>query len=80
MTTFKQFLTTFRQSNRPKHILGGFVVGLCAGSPYAALYTAAIAGACLEFKDYEHGAGWDNLDLTATIIGGAFAALLHLIL
>lgn len=77
--TLGAFISQFPTSNRPKHLLGGFVVGLCAGSPYAALYSAAIAGACLEFKDYEHGAGWDNLDLTATIIGGALAAILHLI-
>lgn len=57
MPPFKQILTTFRQSNRPKHLLGGFLIGLCAGSPYAALYSAAIAGAALEFKDYEHGMG-----------------------
>ena len=41
----------FKQSNRGKHLLGGFIVSWGASSPYDAVYVATIAASCLELKD-----------------------------
>lgn len=75
-----KILTWLKTSNRYKHLIGGFIVGLLALSPYAAIYTAAVAASCLELKDKLHGCLWDWLDWILTLIGGATAALLWTIL
>lgn len=69
-----------KTSNRYKHLIGGFIVGLLALSPYAAIYAAAVAASCLELKDKLHGCQWDWLDWLLTFTGGALAALLWLII
>lgn len=76
----RRILKWFVESHRPLHLLGGLAIGLCAGSPEAALYCATIAGACLELKDRQWGGRWDNVDLVATVVGGAIAALIHALL
>ena len=43
-----KILSFLKQSNRYKHLVGGFIVGLPALTPYAALYAAAIAASSLE--------------------------------
>lgn len=82
--SFKAFLnrisTWFNTSNRKRHLLGGFIVGLFAFSPYAAIYAAAVAASCLELKDRAYGNDWDWTDWTLTVIGGAAAALILLAL
>ena len=51
-----------KKSNRYKHLVGGLLVGLCALSPWAAIYSAIIAASCLELKDKLHGCPWDWID------------------
>lgn len=48
-----------KKSNRYKHLIGGLLVGLCALSPWTAIYSAIIAASCLELKDKLHGCPWD---------------------
>lgn len=48
-----------KKSNRYKHLIGGFLVGLSALSPWAAIYSAIVAASCLELKDKLHGCQWD---------------------
>ncbi len=74
-----KIITFLRQSNRYKHLLGGFLVGLLAFSPWAAMYAAMVAASCLELKDKLRGSYWDWLDWGLTVIGGATAAFIHLI-
>lgn len=50
-----QVSTWLKTSNRYKHLIGGFIVGLLALHPYAAIYAAAVAASCLELKDKLHG-------------------------
>lgn len=82
--SFKAFLncisTWFNTSNRKRHLLGGFIVSLLAFSPYAAIYAAMVAASCLELKDHLYGNKWDWTDWTLTVIGGAVASLVWLIL
>lgn len=52
-------------SNRWKHLVGGFALGL--------LLTFLCALGCaggMEFKDRQWGGQWDWLDFLATILGG----------
>jgi len=72
-----KILSFLKQSNRYKHLVGGFIVGLPALTPYAALYAAAIAASSLELKDKLRGGRWD---WTLTVTGGAIAALIFLVI
>jgi len=69
-----------RESNRYKHLAGGFVVGLCALTPWAALYAGVVAAAVLEFKDKLYGNKWDWIDFAMTAAGALLASVVYLIL
>ncbi len=69
-----------KTSNRYKHLIGGFLVGLCALSAWSALYASAVAASCLELKDKLHGCRWDWTDWGLTITGGFLAATLIVII
>ncbi len=49
-----KILSFLKQSNRYKHLVGGFIVGLPALTPYAALYAAAIAASSVVRGFDEH--------------------------
>ena len=53
------------ESNRWKHLIGGFVLGL-----FLTVLCALGCAGGMEFKDKQWGGAWDWLDFTATIIGG----------
>lgn len=72
-----QFLKT---SNRYKHLIGGFLVGICALDAWTALYAAIVSASCLELKDVLHGCRWDWVDWIITAIGGGIAALIWLLI
>lgn len=57
-----KIISFLKKSNRYKHLIGGLLVGLCALSPWAAIYSAIIAASCLELKDKLHGCPWDWID------------------
>lgn len=65
-----KIISFLKESNRWKHFVGGFLVGLCACSSFGALYSSAVAASCLELKDKLHGCPWDWLDWIFTVIGG----------
>lgn len=67
----KKIAEWFKQSNRWKNLLGGFIIGVFADSSYCAAYAVSIAGLCLEYKDMAHGGKWDWVDLGCTVGGGA---------
>lgn len=68
------------ESNRWKHLAGGFAVGIAAGSVWSAMVTAVVAASCLEFKDRGHGCTWDWTDWVLTVAAGAVAAGVYLLL
>lgn len=57
-----KILSFFNQSNRKKHLGGGFLVGLCAFGVWPAIYAAIVAASCLELKDYLYHNRWDWKD------------------
>lgn len=76
-----KFISFLKKSNRYKHLIGGFIVGLFGISPWTAMYASIVAASCLELKDKLRGGLWDWIDWGCTVIGGALAALtLHLLL
>jgi hypothetical protein len=99
MTSFKDKLKSdfnwLTQSNRPKHILVGFIIAVIgsfiAGNFMGAIYPAITAAFAAEYKDWAHG-GWkggklgflkgnefDWKDLLATVIGSLLGASISLI-
>ncbi len=74
-----KIISFLRQSNRYKHLVGGLLVGLCALSPWTAVYSAVIAASCLELKDRLHGCPWDWIDWICTTFGGIIAMVIWLI-
>ena len=75
----KKIFPFLKKSNRYKHLIGGFLVGLFAFSPLPALYVSAVAASCLELKDKLHDCPWDWIDWLITVAGGSVSALLWLI-
>ncbi len=59
------------QSNRWKHLLGGFIIGLGANDIYCALYAGTGVAGALELKDKLRGGLWDWIDFGLTVIGAA---------
>ena len=53
------------ESNRWKHLIGGFVLGLLL----TALCSLGCAGG-MEFKDKQWGGRWDWIDFGCTCVGG----------
>ncbi|WP_301746650.1 hypothetical protein [uncultured Duncaniella sp.] len=74
----KKIFTFLKQSNRYKHLVGGFLVGIFAYNALGALYSATVAGSCLELKDKLHGCPWDWIDWLMTIAGGCAASIVWL--
>ena len=49
-----------KQSNRLRHLAGGYAIGMCSDSAYCGIYAGVIAASSLEFKDKsweENGTG-----------------------
>lgn len=67
----KKITNWLRESNRWKHLLGGALIGLCAGSHYTTAYAAVLTAAALEHKDRAWGGAWDWTDFALTVAGAA---------
>ena len=69
-----------KESNRVRHLCGGFFVGLLADGWYCGLYAGAGVGAALEYKDRAYGGKWDWRDLGMTVLGAAAGQALRQLL
>lgn len=67
------FINWFKQSNRWKHLLYGFLVAVIAGLNFT---LGCAAG--MEFKDRLHGGKWDWIDFGLTIAGGLAGSAIRL--
>lgn len=68
-----------KQSNRPKHLIGGFIVGLLSLNWWCAIYATIVAASCLELKDKLYGNKWDWIDFVMTIVGGMIPTLIYIL-
>lgn len=63
------------ESNRPKHLYGGFVAGVCL----TVLFALGLALG-MEFKDKQWGGKFDWLDVAATMIGGVAGQIVQIVI
>ena len=68
-----------KESNRLKHLIGGFAVGLVALNWWSAIYATIVAASCLELKDKLYGNKWDWIDFAMTIVGGMIPTLIYIL-
>lgn len=76
----KKIIDWFKESNRWKHLLGGFIIGLASNDIYCAALASTSAAAALELKDWEWAKNIDVIDFAVTILGGAIGFGLHMML
>lgn len=69
----KGIIEWFKQSNRWKHLLYGFLVSIIAGFSFT---IGCAAG--MEFKDKQAGGRWDWIDFGLTVAGGLAGLALRL--
>ena len=69
----KGIIEWFKQSNRWKHLLYGFLVSIIAGLNFT---LGCAAG--MEFKDRLHGGKWDWIDFGLTVAGGLAGSAIRL--
>jgi hypothetical protein len=65
----KKILEWLKQSNRYKHLIGGFLIGFFSDDIYCAAYAGIGISSSLEFKDKAWGGKWDWIDWSMTVIG-----------
>lgn len=75
-----KIIAFLKESNRYKHLIGGLLVGLAAFTPWAAVYSTAVAASCLELKDRLKGGYWDWVDWLMTVGGGLVSAVFWMVL
>ena len=69
----KNIINWLLESNRWKHLLGGFVLGL-----FLTVLCALGCAGGMEFKDRQWGGRWDWVDIALTVAGGAVGQVLQL--
>lgn len=69
-----------KQSNRLKHFVGGYVLGVCSDSTYCGMYAGVIAASLLEFKNKSLGGEWDWIDWGLTVLGAALGSVTKLLI
>ena len=79
-------ISWLKESNRWKHLLGGFFVSLITNIIFAkttsiviGIYCSFCCAASLELKDKQYGNKIDLIDLVLTVVGGIFGTLIYLI-
>jgi len=65
----KKFKNWLKESNRWKHLIGGYAIGLGADGLYCAAYAGIGVASALEFKDTQWGGKWDWIDWGLTVLG-----------
>lgn len=68
----KDIIDWFKESNRWKHLVGGFVLGL-----FLTFISPLTAAGCLEFKDVQWGGKWSWIDFTLTCLGGLIGGVIN---
>ena len=82
----RNIISCLKESNRWKHLLGGFFVSLITNIIFAnitsvviGIYCSFCCAASLELKDKQYGNKIDWIDLVLTVVGGIFGTLIYLI-
>lgn len=75
----KKLLEWLGMSNRWKHLIGGFIIGVFAGDCFTAIYAGVLTAGALEYKDKAHGGNWDWIDFSLTVAGTCVGQLVRTI-
>lgn len=62
-------ITWLRESNRWKHLVGGYVIGLASSDAWCATLSGVGIASALEYKDKAWGGKWDWIDWALTVTG-----------
>lgn len=62
-------ITWLRESNRWKHLVGGYVIGLASSDAWCATLSGVGIASALEYKDKAWGGKWDWIDWSLTVAG-----------
>ena len=65
----KKLIEWLAQSNRWKHLVGGFGIGICG----------VLTAGALEYKDKAYGGNWDWIDFGLTVAGTCVGQLVRTI-
>lgn len=65
----KKVIEWLSASNRWKHLVGGFLIGLGSDGWFCTLYAGAGVASTLELKDKAWGGKWDWIDWSLTVVG-----------
>ena len=65
----KKIIEWLSASNRWKHLVGGWLIGVGSDDWYCTLYSSTGVAAALELKDKMWGGQWDWIDLSLTVAG-----------
>ncbi len=76
----KRIIEWLKASNRWKHLLGGFIIGLFSFGWFTALYSGVLTAGALEYKDKSHGGQWDWIDFGLTVAGTCLGCLISVFL
>lgn len=76
----KKVIDFLKESNRWKHLLGGFILGLLSSTLYCAALVGLSVGGALEFKDKSYGDKFDWIDLACTLAGALLGFLARLLI
>lgn len=73
-------LEWLKQSNRWKHLLGGFIIGIIPNGWFAGIYGGVLTASALEFKDKMKGGNWDWIDWMLTVGGAVAGCIIRLLI
>lgn len=83
----KNIISWLKESNRWKHLLGGFFVSLITNIIFAktmsiiiGIYCSVCCAGSLELKDKQYGNKWDWIDFVLTIVGGVIGTIIYYII
>lgn len=65
----KKLVDWFKESDRWKHLLGGYAIGVGSDDVYCAIYAGGLVGCAMEYKDKAWGGDWDWIDAVLTLLG-----------
>ena len=75
----KKIVEWIMLSNRWKHLVGGFAIGVSVDDWFAAIYAGVLTAGALEYKDKAYGGNWDWIDLGLTVAGTCVEQLVRTI-
>lgn len=75
-----KLINWLKESNRYKHLIGGFILGLISIDVYCTILLSISVASALEYKDIQWGGKWDWIDWSLTVAGVLIGFLLKFLI